>query len=210
MSAEMTSPWNIYVVDVAGRRLTGPLVGPSADFLHPDSPGSLALEALPAAAGMELEHAPTGIRIIVPHLSALPLEDLYRFSQLPDVLRAAAGFVDPPRRGPRRDPEFGGGELRFRVAMMWLRTGKPPLQEAVAIELAADLDRPDGIDASTLSRAVRSPYSVRGGKGWDNQLAAAAGFIRHLRAKLPPPAADESELVRRQRELLDGADLTGF
>jgi transposase-like protein len=158
---------------------------------------------------MELEHAPTGIRIIVPRLSTLPLEDAHRLSQLPGVLRAAAEFIDPPRRGPRRGSVYGGGGLRFRIVEIWLRTGKPPTQAAVA----EDLD----IDASALSRAVRgSGYSIRGsarkaqGSGWDDQLAVAAMFIRRQQMELPAPEPDELTALARKRRLLNGVDLTGF
>jgi hypothetical protein len=203
------SAWRTYVVDPDGRRLTPALVGPAADFTHPDSPGSLALMALPAAAGMELEHAPTGIRIIVPRLSAFPLEDWHRLSQLPSVLRAAAEFVDPPHRGPRRGPKVGWQELRFAIVELWVTTGKKPAEADIAAKFH--------YETTALSRAVRgSSYSIRRsarsgqGSGWDNQLAVAAMFIRQMRAKVPAPAPDESEIVQREREMLERVDLTGF
>lgn len=65
MSDDADSLWRTYVVDSDGRRLTPALVGPAADFTHPDSPGSLALMALPTQGGFELEHAPTGVPIII-------------------------------------------------------------------------------------------------------------------------------------------------
>jgi hypothetical protein len=191
--------WRTYVVDSDGRRLTPALVGPAADFIHPDSPGSLASLALPG--DMELEHAPTGIRIIIPHGSpAEPFEDYHRLEQLPGVLRAAADLLDPPRRGPR----VGAGlrELRFEITMMWLTTGRPPKQTDLADRL--------NTDASSISRASRSGFSIRGGSGWDNQLVVAASYLRWLQAQLPSPKPDEPADVRRKRELLNRIDLTGF